>query len=186
MVASKPGFPAICTHVALSVFRAIFIIIATISILSSRGSIRGLATDRRRARQLEIQRKRRRDMNNHARKLALANLEELENASGSAFDVQEKDAVSAAADSATAMSIDLPTSFGGGKAARGRKGRRGRRGENKESRKAFILKHRAKCKFYRSQLMTPEVCDLGCRLSMRRRLLDPVLPYSPIQPFFSG
>ena len=149
MAASKPGFPrfSCCTyyHHRNSI------------VVSCRGSVRGLATDRRRARQLEIQRKRRRDMSNHARKLALANLEELENASGPlvpAFDVQPKDVGSATVSSATSMCIDLPTSFGGGKRSRGKKGRRG---ESKESRKAFILKHRAKCKFYRSQLMTPEV-----------------------------
>ena len=97
-------------------------------------------------------------MSNHARKLALANLEGLENPSGplaSAFDLPQKDSSAPAASSTNSMCIDLPSSFGGGKAARGR---RGRHGQKKESRKEFILKHRAKCKFYRSQLMTPEVC----------------------------
>ena len=121
-----------------------------------RGGIR-LATDRRRARQLEIQRKRRRDMSNHARKLAMANLEGLEKSSGplvSAFDVPPQKAADEPASSTNAMSIDLPLSFGSKKGAKGRKELRG---QKNESRKAFILKHRAKCKFYRSQLMTPEV-----------------------------
>ena len=116
-----------------------------------------MATDRRRARQLEIQRKRRRDMSNHARKLAMANLEGLEKSSGplvSAFDVPPQKAADEPASSTNAMSIDLPSSFGSKKGAKGRKELRG---QKNESRKAFILKHRAKCKFYRSQLMTPEV-----------------------------
>ena len=82
-------------------------------------------------------------MSNHARKLAMANLEGLEKSSGplvSAFDVPPQKAADEPASSTNAMSIDLPLSFGSKKGAKGRKELRG---QKNESRKAFILKHRA-------------------------------------------